>query len=294
MAADEIAAALERRPGPQVMRLDERRREREPRAEDDPRDNQELEADRRADRDDEIHGDERRPWQRPGDCPDRRALDAAPLCEQRAARSPRTARSSRSGPPPAARPQSSAARRPPCRLRRSRAPPGAIAAGMSATIATRAIRRQLRRCVASARRTVSVASACPPKRDTPDGCGVSTRKEWGMEASPRPGGPPQAREVLQGISRFWWLWLVSGIAWIAVSVVILQFDQASITTVGVIVGLMFLGTSLQQFAIAGARRSPAVALRAVRRAVPRRRDRRPSSAPRTRSPRSPTCSGSCS
>jgi uncharacterized membrane protein HdeD (DUF308 family) len=33
--------------------------------------------------------------------------------------------------------------------------------------------------------------------------------------------------------------------------VILQFDQASITTVGIIVGLMFLATSLQQFAIAG-------------------------------------------
>ena len=72
-----------------------------------------------------------------------------------------------------------------------------------------------------------------------------------MEASPRPGGPAQAREVLQGVARYWWLWLVFGIAWIGVSVVILQFDQASITTVGVIIGLMFLGTSLQQFAIAG-------------------------------------------
>jgi uncharacterized membrane protein HdeD (DUF308 family) len=57
--------------------------------------------------------------------------------------------------------------------------------------------------------------------------------------------------VAQGIARFWWLWLVFGIAWVGVSVVILQFDQASITTVGVIIGLMFLGTSLQQFAIAG-------------------------------------------
>ena len=71
-----------------------------------------------------------------------------------------------------------------------------------------------------------------------------------MEASPRPGTPAQAREVIQGIARFWWLWLVFGIAWVAISVVILQFDQASITTVGVIIGLMFLGTSLQQFAIA--------------------------------------------
>ena len=57
-------------------------------------------------------------------------------------------------------------------------------------------------------------------------------------------------EVVKGISRLWWLWLVFGIAWTIVAVVILQFDQASITTVGVIVGLMFLATGAQQFAIA--------------------------------------------
>jgi uncharacterized membrane protein HdeD (DUF308 family) len=57
-------------------------------------------------------------------------------------------------------------------------------------------------------------------------------------------------EVIRGISRLWWLWLVFGIAWTIVAVVILQFDQASITTVGVIVGLMFLATGAQQFAIA--------------------------------------------
>ena len=59
------------------------------------------------------------------------------------------------------------------------------------------------------------------------------------------------RDAIRGLSGFWWLWLVFGIAWIAVSVVILQFDQASVTTVGVIVGIMFLGVSVQQFVIAG-------------------------------------------
>jgi len=61
----------------------------------------------------------------------------------------------------------------------------------------------------------------------------------------------QEREALTALSRFWWLWLVFGIAWIAISVVILQFDQASINTVGILIGLMFLGASLQQFALAG-------------------------------------------
>lgn len=61
----------------------------------------------------------------------------------------------------------------------------------------------------------------------------------------------QVREAVGGLSRLWWLWLVFGIAWTIVGLVILQFDQASITTVGVIVGIMFLATGFQQFAIAG-------------------------------------------
>jgi uncharacterized membrane protein HdeD (DUF308 family) len=61
----------------------------------------------------------------------------------------------------------------------------------------------------------------------------------------------QEREAISALSRFWWLWLIFGIAWIVVSVVILQFDQASINTVGVLIGLMFLAASLQQFTLAG-------------------------------------------
>lgn len=69
-----------------------------------------------------------------------------------------------------------------------------------------------------------------------------------MEASP--GGPtPEMREVLRGLSRLWWLWLVFGIAWTLVAVVILQFDDASVTTVGVIIGIMFFATGLQQFVV---------------------------------------------
>ena len=45
-----------------------------------------------------------------------------------------------------------------------------------------------------------------------------------------------------GIAGLWWLWLVIGIAWIFVALVVLQFDDASAKTVGVIVGLMFLVT----------------------------------------------------
>jgi uncharacterized membrane protein HdeD (DUF308 family) len=68
-----------------------------------------------------------------------------------------------------------------------------------------------------------------------------------MEASARDGA---ARQVALGLSRLWWLWLVFGIFWILVALSILQFDQASITTVGVLIGAMFLASGFQQFAIA--------------------------------------------
>ncbi len=66
-----------------------------------------------------------------------------------------------------------------------------------------------------------------------------------MEAVLDAGLPNPFREI----ARFWWLWLVFGILWIVVALVILQFDQASITTVGVLIGLMFLFAATQNFAL---------------------------------------------
>jgi uncharacterized membrane protein HdeD (DUF308 family) len=62
--------------------------------------------------------------------------------------------------------------------------------------------------------------------------------------------PPAPADAVKALARFWWLWLVFGVAWIVVSVVILQFDQASVTTVGVIIGLMFLAVAIQQLTLA--------------------------------------------
>jgi uncharacterized membrane protein HdeD (DUF308 family) len=70
-----------------------------------------------------------------------------------------------------------------------------------------------------------------------------------MEAATPPTPDAEAREALKGISRLWWLWIVFGLAWVIVGVVILQFDDASVTTVGLIVGIMFLATGFQQFAV---------------------------------------------
>jgi uncharacterized membrane protein HdeD (DUF308 family) len=58
------------------------------------------------------------------------------------------------------------------------------------------------------------------------------------------------RVIARGIGSLWWLWLAFGIFWLAVAFVVLQFDRASITTVGVLLGAMFLLAGLQQLFIA--------------------------------------------
>src|SRR4051794_21980226 len=60
-------------------------------------------------------------------------------------------------------------------------------------------------------------------------------------------GPEQAaREA----TRYWWLGVVTGIAWLLAALVVLQFDAASVKTVGVIVGCMFLAAGVQQLVAA--------------------------------------------
>ena len=54
----------------------------------------------------------------------------------------------------------------------------------------------------------------------------------------------------RAVGKLWWLWIVFGVFWLAVAFVVLQFDQASIKTVGVLFGFMFLFAALQQFVIA--------------------------------------------
>jgi uncharacterized membrane protein HdeD (DUF308 family) len=63
-------------------------------------------------------------------------------------------------------------------------------------------------------------------------------------------GVPDSTDAAREVAGFWWLWLVVGVAWIAASLVVLQFDQASITTIGLIVGAMFIFAGVQQLILA--------------------------------------------
>ena len=60
----------------------------------------------------------------------------------------------------------------------------------------------------------------------------------------------EVKEVIADYAKWWWLWLVAGIAWILVAMVILQLDESSVRTVGVIVGIMLFVAGLQYLLIA--------------------------------------------
>jgi uncharacterized membrane protein HdeD (DUF308 family) len=56
------------------------------------------------------------------------------------------------------------------------------------------------------------------------------------------GAPP---DPFRQMASLWWLWLATGIAWVIAALIVLQFDRASITTVGVLIGIMFLAAGAQ-------------------------------------------------
>ena len=61
---------------------------------------------------------------------------------------------------------------------------------------------------------------------------------------------PEEREALGAMSSMWWLWLLLGIGWMIVSLIILETDETSVKTVGVIIGIMFLVAGFQELLLA--------------------------------------------
>lgn len=47
------------------------------------------------------------------------------------------------------------------------------------------------------------------------------------------------REAAREVSGLWWLFLVTGVIWFIISLVVLRFDENSIDTVGIIIGVVF-------------------------------------------------------
>jgi uncharacterized membrane protein HdeD (DUF308 family) len=51
----------------------------------------------------------------------------------------------------------------------------------------------------------------------------------------------------------WWLLLITGIAWLILSVMVLRFRLSSVTTVGVLIGVLFLLAMFNEFLLASVR-----------------------------------------
>jgi len=59
-----------------------------------------------------------------------------------------------------------------------------------------------------------------------------------------------ARAGLWRLAGPWWLMLITGIAWLIISVVVLRFRLTSITTVGILIGVVFLAAMFNEFLLA--------------------------------------------
>ncbi len=55
------------------------------------------------------------------------------------------------------------------------------------------------------------------------------------------------------ITGVWWLFLITGLIWLMISLVVLRFNTTSVTTVGVLIGVLFLVAGLNEFMIATVR-----------------------------------------
>ena len=58
------------------------------------------------------------------------------------------------------------------------------------------------------------------------------------------------RPLLHQLARYWWVELLLGVFWVVVAIVVLKFNHASVVTVGVLTGIMFLVFAAEEFLLA--------------------------------------------
>ena len=59
---------------------------------------------------------------------------------------------------------------------------------------------------------------------------------------------------IREMSKAWWLFLVTGLAWFVISLIVLRFDESSITTIGLLMGIIFIVGGLNELLMLGADR----------------------------------------
>ncbi len=65
--------------------------------------------------------------------------------------------------------------------------------------------------------------------------------------------PARRPAMLAQLAGPWWTFLVTGVSWLIVSAVVLRFSIASVATVGVLLGVVFMLAAISEIAVAAAR-----------------------------------------
>jgi uncharacterized membrane protein HdeD (DUF308 family) len=66
---------------------------------------------------------------------------------------------------------------------------------------------------------------------------------------------PSLGEMFGEITGMWWLFLITGIVWVIIALIVLRFDTTSLATVGALLGVVFLLAGLNEFMIWTVRRT---------------------------------------
>jgi uncharacterized membrane protein HdeD (DUF308 family) len=79
--------------------------------------------------------------------------------------------------------------------------------------------------------------------------------DMNMRSQPLAGSGPRGRveTVLDQLAGPWWMFLVTGIAWLVISLIVLRFRLVSVVAVGVLMGVVFLGGWFGELLIASGR-----------------------------------------
>jgi uncharacterized membrane protein HdeD (DUF308 family) len=57
----------------------------------------------------------------------------------------------------------------------------------------------------------------------------------------------EIRREATGFAKNWWLFLITGLAWLLIAVIVLRFNITSVATVGILLGAMFLAAAINEF-----------------------------------------------
>ena len=57
---------------------------------------------------------------------------------------------------------------------------------------------------------------------------------------------PEERMIIREGARYWWVYLLTGIAWLIIAWMVLRLNQTSVTTVGVLLGVVFIAAGLNE------------------------------------------------